>query len=250
MNTLLRSALVGAVVLAAGPAIAADEKDDGASFGVSVEASTLGAGLSIGLPVGERFNVRGVYHAFKYDAGEIEDGSGATYEPELDLNTTGVVADWHPFQGAFRLTAGFMSNGNKINLSGRPTGNTYRVGQCEFESNPADPMRVEGAVEFASSAPYLGIGWGGNFNGGSGFFATFDVGVMMSGSPDTTLRGRGQARNADPLQPACGDAVNYQDVSSYPEFQQAVQDAEDEVNTETEKYEYWPNIALGIGWRF
>jgi hypothetical protein len=252
MRGLMRGVVAAGVMLLAGGAAAADKKDEGASFGVSVDASALlGLGISVGIPVGESFNVRGVYHAFKYDMGEINDDSGATYDPELDLRTTGLMADWHPFKGAFRLTAGFMSNGNKINLSGHPTSNTFTVGQCEFESNPADPMGVDGSVEFSSSAPYLGIGWGGNLNGGSGLFATFDVGVMMSGSPDTTLKGRGQAKNANAGQIAqCGDPVNYQDVSSYPEFQQAVQEAEDEVNQETKDYELWPNIALGVGWRF
>ena len=246
MQAMIRGVFAAGALALAGTATAKDET----TLGISLEGSTLGAGLSIGMPVGERFNVRGVYHGYTYDLDDIEDDSGATYEGELDLKSAGLFADWHPFKGAFRITAGFVSNGNEIALTGMPAGGVFTVGDCTFESNPSDPMAVDGAVEFSSSAPYVGIGWGGNLNAEPGFFMTLDLGVLMSGSPEATLNGRGQARNADAGNLACGDPVTYQDVSGYPEFQQEVQDAEDEVNKETEDFELWPNIAIGIGWRF
>jgi hypothetical protein len=253
MRGLMRGVLAAGVMLVAGGAAAADKKDEGASFGLSAEVGTLGLGLSVGMPVGGRFNLRGVYHGFNYDIDDVEDkDTGATYKGQLQLKSAGLLLDFHPFQGAFRITAGFASNGNQIDLSARSTSGNYEVGNCTFESNPADPLRVDGDVAFASSAPYLGIGWGGNMHAESGFFATFDVGVLLSGSPDTTLKGRGQARNNDFATAAeCGSPLaGYQDVSTYPEFQQAVRDAEDDVNDETKDFEYWPNITVGLGWRF
>jgi hypothetical protein len=241
-----RAMFAAAALALCGTAAAKDET----TIGISLEGSTLGAGLSVGMPLGDSFNVRGVYHGYTYELDDIEDDSGATYGGDLELKSMGLFADWHVFGGAFRLTAGFASNGNEIALSGMPTGGVFQVGDCTFESNPADPMRVDGAVEFASTAPYVGIGWGGNLNAEPGFFMTFDLGVLLSGSPEASLTGRGQARNANAGDLACGDPVTYQDLSSYPEFQQEVQDAEDEVNKETEDYELWPNIAIGIGWRF
>jgi hypothetical protein len=226
------------------------EAKDRTTVGISLEASTLGAGLSVGVPVGQRFNLRGVYHAYSHDD-EFEDDAGGTYDGEIDLKSAGLFADWHPFKGAFRLTAGLVSNGNQINMSGTDDGTgRYEVGDCTYQSDPADPLRVDGTVDFNSTAPYVGIGWGGNLNAEPGFFMTFDLGVLLSGAPDTSLSGRGSAQNADPVgQPQCGGFAS-QDVSTYPEFQQAMRDAEDEVNKETEDYELWPNIALGIGWRF
>jgi hypothetical protein len=253
MQAVVRVLLAGAVLAMAGPAVAAKKKDEKATVGITADVGTMGLGLSVGVPVGERFNVRGVFHTYDYELDEVEDEeSGATYNGELNLQTVGLMADWHPFKGVFRVTLGFLSNGNEIGLNARPTGGEYQFGNCTFESNPADPLRVDGTVEFASSAPYLGIGWGGNMHSGPGFFATFDVGVLLSGSPDTSLRGRGQARNNDfATASECGSPLaGYQDVSNYPEFQQAVQDAEDDVNEETKDYEYWPNISLGLGWRF
>jgi hypothetical protein len=223
---------------------AAGAKDE-TTLGISVEASTLGAGVSVGMPIGKRFNLRGVYHGFTYDLDDIEDDSGATYEGELELKSAGLFADWHPFRGAFRLTAGFVSNGNEINLTGTDDGTgTYEVGDCTYQSDPGDPLRVDGTTAFASSAPYVGIGWGGNLNAEPGFFMTLDLGVLLSGSPETSLTADGTVTSADPL---C--AVGPIDASDQ-EFQDELRKAEDEVNAETKDFELWPNVAIGIGWRF
>lgn len=222
------------------------------AVGVSLDASVLlGIGLSVGVPLGDRYNLRLSHHAYSYDK-EFEDGdSGATYDGTLDLKSTGLLADWHPFKGVFRLTAGLMANGNKIKLVGTDGGTgEYDVGDCTYQSDPSDPLRVDGVTDFKSTAPYLGLGWGGNMNAGPGFYGIFDIGVMFSGSPDTGLKGSGSARAKAGQGGACGDEVNYQDVSGYPEFQNEVQNAENDANEESKDFKLWPNIAFGIGWRF
>lgn len=251
MGTTLRMVLAAGALAAAGAAAAKDET----TLGISVEASSLGAGLSVGMPVGKRMNLRGVYHAYDYELDDIEDNSGATYTGDLTLKSAGLFADWHPFKGAFRLTVGFVSNGNEIGLTGKPAGGIFEVGNCTYESDPTpgNELAMDGTVEFSSSAPYVGIGWGGNLNAEPGFFMTFDLGVLLSGAPKTSLTGRGQARNADQsgaTDGTCGDHTAYVPVSGFTEFQNEVQNAEDEVNDETKDFEYWPNVALGIGWRF
>ena len=247
MHAALRMAFAAGALALAGAA-GAKEKT---TLGISLEASTLGAGISIGMPVARSLNVRGAYHGFTYDT-EFEDDSGGTYDGEIELQSAGLFADWHPFRGAFRLTAGFVSNGNQISMNGTDDGTgRYEVGDCTYQSDPSDPLRLDGTTDFESTAPYVGVGWGGNLNAAPGFFMTLDLGVLMSGSPETKLRGSGSAQNADPVgQPLCGAALMSQDVSSFPEFQQALRDAEDEVNKETEDYELWPNVAIGVGWRF
>jgi hypothetical protein len=248
MQSMMRWAFAAGALALAGSAVAKDET----TLGISLEASTLGAGLSLGMPVGERFNLRGVYHGYTYDIDEVEDDSGATYDGELDLKSAGLMLDFHPFKGAFRITAGLASNGNEITLTGVPTGGTFEVGDCTYESDPTpgNELAVDGTVEFASTAPYVGLGWGGNMNSEPGFFMTFDVGVLLSGSPDTSLSGRGGVRAQAGQGGLCGNELTYEDASTYQPFLDEVEKAEDEVNDETKDYELWPNIALGIGWRF
>jgi hypothetical protein len=256
MKAMMRAACAGALVAALAPALVLakdkDKEKKETTVGVSLEASVLlGIGVSVGTSLGDRFNVRGAYHAFTYEREMEGDADEADYDAELDLQSAALLLDWHPFKGAFRLTGGLMQNGNQINLTGTAkSGATYDVGDCTFESDPNDPLRINGVTDFAGTAPYLGMGWGGNMNAAPGFFATFDLGVMFSGSPDTSLKGRGSARNADVTQPQCGDPVNYSDVSGYQEFQDEIEKAEDEANEESEDFKLWPNIAFGLGWRF
>lgn len=248
MQAIVRVVLACMALAMAGPAVAAKAKDEGASVGIAAVAGTMGLGLSVGIPMGERFNLRGVYHAYTYET-DFEDDYGGTYDADIDMGSAGLMLDWHPFKGAFRLTAGFLSNGNEINFDGTDDGTgQYQVGDCTYQSDAGDPLSIGGTTEFESSAPYVGLGWGGNMNASPGFFMTFDLGVMMSGSPDTGLRADGSVQNTNTIgQPECG--VGTID-SSDSAFQQALRDAEDEVNKETEKYELWPNVALGFGWRF
>ncbi|MGH8443409.1 MAG: hypothetical protein ACRETF_10975 [Nevskiaceae bacterium] len=252
MNTVLRYVLAGAILLAAGTA-AAKKQEESSTFGIAVDGSALlGLGVSVGIPVGERFNLRAAYHGLTYELDDIkDDATGATYTSELDLSSAGVLLDIHPFKGAFRLTLGLASNSNQINLSGiAGPGATYEVSDCTYESDPGNPLRIDGSVGFSGTAPYVGIGWGGNMNAAPGFFMTFDIGVLLSGAPETSLGGRGGVRAQPGQGGLCGDEAVYQDAATYQPFLDEVAEAEADVDEETKDFEYWPNIALGFGWRF
>lgn len=247
------AALAALMGLAASAAAAQEAPASGSwpgAVGVSLDVSVLlGIGVSVGVPLGDRFNLRAAHHRFSYDR-EFEDGD-ATYDSTLELNTTGLMADWHPFSGVFRLTGGLLSNGNNIQLTATDNGNgEYDVGDCTYVSDGADPLRIDGAVDFQSTAPYLGLGWGGNMNSGPGFYGLFDMGVMMSGAPSTRLRGSGSASAKSGQSPSCGDPNSSQPVEGYAEFQEQVRNAENDVNEETRSFKLWPNISFGVGWRF
>ena len=226
--------------------------EGGTTVGVSIDASVLlGLGLSVGMPLGDSFNLRAAYHGYTLDE-EIED-EGGNYDGEFKLSTFGLLGDWHPFGGGFRVTAGFMSNGNEIKLDGRAnSAGQVKIGDCLFDTNPADPLNAGGTVEFNSSAPYLGIGWGGNMNGKPGFYGVADIGVMFSGSPKTSLfaRGSGTVANDGTANDAdcgpTGTAVTANDAT----VQDEIRDAENDANEESKDFKMWPNLSFGIGWRF
>lgn len=257
MQTQRLAGMLLCATLVSGAAMAepADEKARSGwpgTVGVSLDASVLlGIGLSVGVPLGDRFNLRLSHHAYSYDKEFDDANSGASYDGTLDLKSTGLLADWHPFKGVFRLTAGLMSNGNQIKLVGTDSGGgQYAVGDCTYESSitPGQEFRIDGVVDFKSSVPYLGLGWGGNMNAEPGFYGIFDLGVMFSGAPRSNLKGSGSARNTEG-NIACGDGTDH-DVSSYQPFQDAVSQAEADSNEETKNFKLWPNIGFGIGWRF
>lgn len=249
--------LIGCSLMAASTLAAAQDSPPPPAetrFGVGVDVSILlGIGVSVAMPLPYNLNARGMYHTYTHDE-EIED-DGGNYDGEIELKTFGAMLDWFPFGGAFRLTGGLMSNGNEINLAGvANSGNQFEVGDCAYTSNPADPLRVNGRVDFRSTAPYLGIGWGGNMNSGPGLYGTFDIGVMFSGSPKAALSAAGSATVANDgtaNDGECGTAgTPVPNAASDPVVQRELRDAENDANEEAKDFKLWPNLSFGIGYRF
>jgi len=249
-------AVAAALVACSGMASAESMISPPRAVGVSLNASILmGLGISVGVPVGDRFNLRGVYHGFSYDD-EFEDeddsgsGDGTTYDAELDLSSFGVMADWHPFKGTFRVTAGLVSNGNEIGLNAQNNSGTIEIGDCNYRSDANDPLMLQGAIDWKSTAPYLGIGWGGNMNGDKGFYGLFDIGVMFSGAPKAALSARGPAIVEAGQDLSCGAPGMSVNAANDPNVQREVQTAVDDANEEADDFKLWPNISFGFGWRF
>jgi hypothetical protein len=248
-----RLAVVFAVLmLPGGGALASDAATaDTTTVGISLNASILlGLGVSVGTGLGSHFNVRGVYNGYSYSR-EFDDGESGAYDGTLRLQTFGALADYHPFTGAFRLTAGLLSDGNRITLVGKPTdGAEYDVGDCSYVSSSTDPLRLDGKIDFRSMAPYFGLGWGGNMNAEPGFFGTFDIGIMWAGSAGVSLAASGSA-HAAPDQPAsCGSDADDTPVADNPEFQRQLAQARADSEDEASNYEFWPSLQFGLGWRF
>ena len=241
-----------ALLAACGAASAADAGK--ATVGVSINATILtGLGLSVGTSLGEYFNVRGVGNGYSYSR-DIEDDSG-NYHGTVKLFSTGLLFDYQPFAGAFRLSAGLLSNGNKITLDGKPSATgEYDVGDCTYVPSTSDPLKVHGETGFKKMAPYAGIGWGGNMSAEPGFYGTFDIGVMFSGPANVKLGASGSARAKAGQNPSCGDSTTDHDVNNDPTFapvfQAERQKAEDDANNQVGKYKLWPALGFGFGWRF
>lgn len=266
MKILLASTLIAlsAVVSAQEPTVApaeaaapvTTETAEKTTVGVSLDASILlGAGLSVGTSVGDRFNVRGVFHGYSHDD-TFEDGeNNADYDATLRLQTLALMGDWHPFRGVFRITAGLVSNGNEIRLHAQDRGGSeYQVNDCTYVSSTSDPLQINGRVDFSSTVPYFGFGWGGNMNAEPGFYGIFDIGVLFSGSPNVELNARGRARAQSTTgsegSVCAPDNTTEYPVNNFPEFQTQLDQAQADAEKEGEDYKLWPNIAFGFGWRF
>lgn len=240
---------VAAFALAAvTPFAAAQETTVGVSADVSI---LLGLGLSVGIPVGDRFNIRGVYHGFSISETFDDSEEKLEYDAKIKLSSFAIKGDWHPFRGAFRLTTGLMANGNRFDLAARDDGGEFEIGDCRYRSNPSDPLNVDGRIDWRSTAPYLGIGWGGNLNAKPGFYGVFDLGVMFSGAPKAALTAAGSAIASSGDGFCQAGAFTVGDNSAQDnQFRQELRQAEDDANDEAKDFKLWPNLAFGIGWRF
>ncbi len=208
--------------------------------GISIKASTLGAGLELDYALTDRFSIRLQGNSFAYDDTFEEDD--IDYSGEIDFSTLGLLLDWHTFGGSFRLTAGFFSNGNELNGVASGEGD-YEIGDRIYRSSPSDPVRARLAAELGSStAPYFGFGWGNSPKNDRGLMFSFDIGVLASGSPEVTLDVSGTATDL-----ITGFSVDMAiDPTVQAEVEREIAALEDDIS----EFDPYPVVSLGIGFRF
>lgn len=183
-------------------------------FGLGVKAGTLGVGVEGTFGLSKRFNLRAGVNSYSYSTDET--ASDIRYDAELDLQSAAVLLDWHPFAGAFRLSAGYVHNKNAL----RVTGTTTSVGSGNYPAG----VTVTGDVTFKKNVPYAGIGWGNAAR--PGFIGmSFEVGAVFQGTPTVRLSGSG---------------VSEADLRE--EEQQAQADLDD--------FEIYPVVSFGLSFRF
>lgn len=209
------------------------------NLGVAGKISSLGYGLEADYVLSDKFSVRGQYNTLDYDDTFKEDD--IDYEGTLDLSSFGVLLDWHPFGGAFRVTAGGFNVDNEIRGVSTASG-TYEIGDEEYTVGPNDNFRADALITLGDGfKPYLGLGWGHSPANQGGLLLSFDIGVLLQDSPDVDLQVTGSA--TDPF----GNPV---DFSSDPTLQAEVQKEEDNLKDDLKGFDLYPVVSFGIGWRF
>ncbi|HZO03513.1 MAG TPA: hypothetical protein VFB93_20175 [Burkholderiales bacterium] len=190
-------AAIGGSAHAAGIGVRAGTTGLGADFGWAI-APTLGGRIGLS---GMNFNTDVETDAVNYDA-------------KVKLANLNLLLDWSPL-GPFRISAGFIANNNKVDLTGQST-----VGGGPIPAGSTLNGTVKPEKDFA---PYLGVGYGNVWTAGVNFY--FDLGVMFQGSPEVTLNCSG---------PGCAAAASQIEAE-----RQRIQDKLD-------KYKYFPVLNIGI----
>ncbi len=151
-----------------------------------------GAGLGYAHPLSSSLTVRGDFLTLGTRSGNKTE-SGIDYIGRLKTDRVGLFADWFPFEGGFRATAGLTSNNFKLDLdaTGRGDGSSTTVGSRNYTLGVNDGLTVN--VKFPSMTPYVGFGWG--HHGASGLRFSVDVGASL-GKAKVSAVGRGQLGTA------------------------------------------------------
>jgi len=211
-----------ALLVAVSPAAWAD-------VGVLLKAGTLGAGLDVSKSISERLAVRLQANALNYNHDTTK--SDVDYKAELELRSAGVLLDWHPFSGVFRVSGGAYWNGNKATVTGQPTGGTYEINGQTY--NSTDIGSLNGKIDFPSVAPYLGVGFGSAPKAGRGMTFSFDLGVLYQREPNVGLT------------VVCGPTVpNCSQLQSDVAAEQA------SLQNDLKDFKFYPALSFGIGYRF
>lgn len=201
-------------------------------IGVAIHSGSAGLGLHLSTQLMEKLNVRGGFNYFSYSM-SLE-ASKVKYDATLKLQTIDLLLDYHPFDGAFRLTAGGIYNSNGFDVTAQSTdGTNYQFDGKTFNASQAGS--VKGKIKFNSIAPYLGIGWGNAVDKGKKWGFVADVGLILQGSPDASLTNEGCTLQA-PM--SCED------------LRQSLAKESANLNKEVEGFQYYPVVRLGLSYKF
>jgi hypothetical protein len=193
----------------------------GDRIGIGIKVGTLGFGLDLTGRVNEWFSIRGTYS--QYDYKQSYEESGNDYDGTLKLGAYGVLLDFFPAKGNFRISGGYFKNRNELDLVSTPM-NGIQIGNTFYPGTTAGTLT--GDVIFNSYAPYFGIGYGSAARPGSRVRFVFDIGVMSQGAGDVTFSSStGVVSAAD----------------------WAIEEAD--IENEIENYKLWPVVAFGISFR-
>lgn len=107
-----------------------------------------------------------------------------------------------------------------------------------LSANGSSLLRASAVVRYPGYAPYVGVGWGNNFNARKGgLLYSMDIGVMYLGRPKVDLSLSGSA----------ADLVK----QYYPAEVQAYLDGErQKIYDALGKYRYYPVVSVGMWYRF
>jgi len=221
-RTLLALAVAGAL------GASAHAQFPGASLGV--EAGTLGVGLVGGVLFTSHFGGRATLNGL-VNYSTTQTNTGITYDGKLSLQNVPLLLDWYPkANGSFRFSGGIILNKNKVTANGViAPGDSIKIGGTYYtEAALGGPL--VGTVTYPTTAWYAGIGVGTPHRGKSRWGFLFDFGVMIS-TPTAHLTAPNAATD-----PALQQDLDAQVAKSQQDLK---------------KYAtYWPQLALGVNYRF
>lgn len=155
-------------------------------FAIGPKISTLGLGIEGSFSVSKEFKLRLGVNGLRYNK-KFHD-EDIHWSGKLNLFTVGAMADYHPFQNGFRVSAGVMYNGNKIDISATPAANVNING---VNYMPAQVGTMKGKLDFRKIAPYIGFGYDGALTSNGALSFNAEVGVLFQGSPRASVSASG-----------------------------------------------------------
>ncbi len=189
------------------------------SIGIAARGGTLGLGGELELNLNRHLGVRGGIGSVPVKPTANFDNVKYTIEPPSTLKNVGI--DLYPAGGGFWLSGGFLFQ-HDVALSAEPAGN-YEIDGTTY--TPDQVGKLTATFDYTSTAPYATIGFASRGRIG----LTFDIGAAMMGEPTVRLVSTGGSLSGD---------VN---------FQERVQNAEGEIQTDAGKYmKILPILSLGI----
>ena len=229
------------------PPPAASEGGPFSGLGVGVKVGVAGIGFDVATPlVPTRLNLRGGATFFSYNL-NLTTGDNLNAAGTLTLRNSGVMVDWFPFRGSFRLSGGATVYNNK-GFSGSldvPDGSSFTLGSNKYYAE--GPLVGTGVFKLGGSAGgRVSFGFG-NLVPKKGHHFSFDteLGIEFVSKPTVALGFTGsvctQAQGAN-----CSTPTN---VSSFPAFTADVASEQAKLQSDVNFLSFYPIVSVGVGWR-
>ncbi|MDH4233776.1 MAG: FecR domain-containing protein [Gallionella sp.] len=167
------------------PAKATEEMETNskAGMGLTGKIGTLGTGAELNFGISDSISARVGLNSYTYKYND--NASTVNYDFKLQLQTVSALADWYPFSGSFRTSAGVLYNNNKVTLDAIPSATGYNINGTTYTTTQIGSM--QGTLSFSKAAPYLGVGWGNPVASKKGWGLVSDFGVLFQGKPKVDL---------------------------------------------------------------
>ena len=167
-------------------------------------------------------NARAGLNFFNYSFDGTE--SDVSYNVDLKLKSISLLIDFHPIlTRGLRLSGGLILNSNGLDMVSDQISGTINVGGTTYDVG--DVGSLNGSVDFESTAPYIGIGWGNAASSRFGF--VLDLGIAFQGSPEVDLTATGR-------------------LATDSNFQQDLRREQNELQDDISGFKYYPVIGIGI----
>ena len=216
--------------------------NDAVGITFDVNVGTQGIGLSLGYEFNEYFKMRlrGAYLSYVHE----DTWSDVDGEFDIDGNNVGIIADYHPFGGVFRISAGVNFSNLTLTANGSMEHGhegTYDFGDYTFVVN-GNKATVEAEYDWRNVQPYLGIGWSSDGEGDKSLYFTLDIGVNFIGKGKFSIGSTGGIeayRNGEHLGNATDDIL-----------ENAIREEGKDFFKIADDIFVYPVIQFGMGYRF
>ncbi len=214
------------------------------NIGLALKLSSLGPGAEVAFPIRNKLNVRGGVNFFEYSRNFSKDG--IQYVGNLYFRSGEANVDWFPIGHQIHFSPGLIFyNGNKVQAVGSvPGGQTFTLNNVSYSSQPADPIRGTGTLDFTKVAPTFRVGFGNLVPRSAKHWSILaEVGIAYTGTPRTVLGFAGHACSPP-------NSNNCFDAATDPTVQANVQAEQNKINKDLTLFKFYPLISFGVGYKF
>jgi hypothetical protein len=219
--------------------------------GTAVKIGIAGIGFDVATPLVQRsLNLRGGASFLSYTPSTITTDN-LNIDGNIKFRNAGVMVDYFPFHGRFRLSGGATIY-NNTGLTARlsvPTGQSFTVGGTDYYSepynavtNPAGPITGNGTFSFGGNkvAPRVTIGTGNMLSKKGRFTFQSEIGFQYFSSPTVVynITGTGCQNYTAGVYSNCG-----------PIPQSNITDEQNKLQNDLTDLRFFPIVSFGLGFR-